>query len=153
MLAETIQFWTQMWHATLYSTQSCAVVISINSLWPSDAIWRQRSRSTLAQVMACWLTAPSHYLNQCWLIITKVLWHSFATVSQQLPKPSISEISFEIGYLKFYSDPPGANELKHGDDLTYCLCYLNLFDMHMVLFVTPRSKCYFESINWKYCWN
>ena len=27
--------------------------------------------------MACCLTAPSHYLNQCWLIITKVLWHSF----------------------------------------------------------------------------
>ena len=35
-----------------------------------------RSGSTLAQVMACCLTAPSHYLNQCWLIIRKVLWHS-----------------------------------------------------------------------------
>ena len=40
------------------------------------AIWQQRSGSTLAQVMACCLTAPSHYLNQCWLIISKVLWHS-----------------------------------------------------------------------------
>ena len=48
-----------------------------NSLWPSDAIWRQRSGSTLAQVMACCLTAPSHYLTQCWLIISKVQWHSF----------------------------------------------------------------------------
>ena len=47
-----------------------------NSLGPSDAIWRQRSGSTLAQVMACSLTVPSHYLNQCWLIITKVEWHS-----------------------------------------------------------------------------
>ena len=47
----------------------------INSLWPSDAIWRQRSGSTLAQVMACCLTAPSHYLNQCWLIISEVQWH------------------------------------------------------------------------------
>ena len=44
--------------------------------WPSDAIWRHRSRSTLAQVMACCLTAPSHYLNQCWLIISKFLWYS-----------------------------------------------------------------------------
>ena len=26
--------------------------------------------------MACCLTAPSHYLNQCWLIINKVMWHS-----------------------------------------------------------------------------
>ena len=32
-------------------------------LGPSEAIWRQRSGSTLAQVMACCLTAPSHYLN------------------------------------------------------------------------------------------
>ena len=48
----------------------------INSLWPSDAIWRQRSGSTLVQVMACCLTAPSHYLNQCWLTISEVQWHS-----------------------------------------------------------------------------
>ena len=38
---------------------------SVASLWPSDVIWRQKSRSTLAQVMACCLTALSHYLNQC----------------------------------------------------------------------------------------
>ena len=45
---------------------------SVNSLWPSDTIWRQRSGSTLAQVMACCLMAPSHYLNQCWLINSPV---------------------------------------------------------------------------------
>ena len=44
----------------------------INAFGPSDAIWRQRYGSTLAQVMACCLTAPSHYLNQCWLIISKI---------------------------------------------------------------------------------
>ena len=48
----------------------------VNSLEPSDAVWHSRSWSTLVQVMACCLTAPSHYLNQCWLIISKVLWHS-----------------------------------------------------------------------------
>ena len=47
----------------------------INSLGPSDTIWRHIAGSTLAQVMACCLTAPSHYLNQCWLIISKVQWH------------------------------------------------------------------------------
>ena len=41
-------------------------VMSINSLWPRDAVWRHRSGSTLAQVMAWCLIAPSHYLNQCW---------------------------------------------------------------------------------------
>ena len=39
-------------------------------------IWRHEYGSTLAQVMACCLTAPSHYLNQCWLIINKSQWHS-----------------------------------------------------------------------------
>ena len=52
------------------------VLTHVNSLRPSDTIWRHRSGSTLAQVMACCLTAPSHYLDQCWLIISKVLWHS-----------------------------------------------------------------------------
>ena len=47
-----------------------------NSLWPSDTIWRHRFGSTLAQVMACCLTAPSHYLNQCWLNMSMALWHS-----------------------------------------------------------------------------
>ena len=49
----------------------------VNSLRPNDTIWRQRSESPLAQVMACCLTAPSHYLNQCWFTISKVHWHSF----------------------------------------------------------------------------
>ena len=49
----------------------------IFTLWPSDATWRQRSGSTLAQVIACCLTAPSHYLNQCWLIFSEVQWHSY----------------------------------------------------------------------------
>ena len=46
-----------------------------NSLWPGDAIWWHRSGSTLAQVMACCLMAPSHYLNQYWLVTSKVQWH------------------------------------------------------------------------------
>ena len=45
---------------------------TINSLRPSDAIWQHRSGSTLAQVMACCLMAPSHYLNQSWLLISQV---------------------------------------------------------------------------------
>ena len=47
---------------------------------PTDAIWRLRSWSTLVQVMACCLTAPSHYLNRFWLIISKVLWHSYEDI-------------------------------------------------------------------------
>ena len=38
-------------------------------LWPDDAICQHRS--TLAQLMACWLTAPIYCLNQCWHIINR----------------------------------------------------------------------------------
>ena len=47
-----------------------------NSLWPSDTIWRHRSESTLAQLLACCLMAPSHYFKQCWLIMYEVQWQS-----------------------------------------------------------------------------
>ena len=49
-------------------------------VYGSDVVWRHRSGSTLAQEMTCCLTAPSHYLNQCWLFtnISEVLymWNS-----------------------------------------------------------------------------
>ena len=51
------------------------MAVSHKSLWTSDVIWRWIPGSSLAQVMACCLTAPSHYLNQCWLLIRGFLWH------------------------------------------------------------------------------
>ena len=57
-------------------TEIYSIIFQINSLRPSDAIGQQRSGSTLAQVMACCLMAPSHYLNQCSLLISDILWHS-----------------------------------------------------------------------------
>ena len=75
----------------------------MNSLWPSDAIWRHRSWSTLAQVMACCLTAPSHYLNQCWLIINTDQWHlSKGSFTRDTPA-------------NFFSNLPGANESTYHD--------------------------------------
>ena len=85
--------------------QSC---FHVNSLRPSDAIWRQWSWTTLAQVMACCLTAPSHYLNQCWLITRGVLWHtsesSFAGIAQGID----SGYEFEKDILKnIFKSPRG----------------------------------------------
>ena len=62
---------------------------------PSDAIWWHRSGSTLPRVMACCLTAPSHYLNQCWLIISKVLWHSSEGNFVKIPQPPFTEVSLK----------------------------------------------------------
>ena len=39
-------------------------------------LFKVTSGSTLAQVMACCLAVWSDYLNQCWLILCKVGWHS-----------------------------------------------------------------------------
>ena len=82
--------------------------VLLNSLRPSDAIWRQWSWTTLAQVMACCLTAPSHYLNQCWLITRGVLWHtsesSFAGIAQGID----SGYEFEKDILKnIFKSPRG----------------------------------------------
>ena len=83
-----------------------------NSLWPCYAKWWQRSCFTLAQVMACCLAAPSHYLNQCWLFINGVLWHSpktnFSGRSQDI---SLSNES-EVYTCKILPHFPGANELN-----------------------------------------
>ena len=48
----------------------------INPLWSSGAIWWLRSGSTLAQIMACCLTVPNHYLNWCLHLISDDWWHS-----------------------------------------------------------------------------
>ena len=84
------QQWVIMRHIAEYQSEKLKYwfqlllnhVYFINSLWPTDAIWRHRSGSTLAQVM----TAPSHYLNQCWLLIIEVLWHSSESNSKVRPK-------------------------------------------------------------------
>ena len=49
---------------------------TFNSLWPNDAICQLRFWSTLALVMECCLTAPRHYLSQCWLLTGEVPLHS-----------------------------------------------------------------------------
>ena len=64
-----------MCHLVAKFTSNYLIAI-INSLWPIDTIWRHISVSTLAQIMACCVTAPSHYLNQCSLPILKVLQQS-----------------------------------------------------------------------------
>ena len=52
-------------------------------MWSSDAIWRHKYEKTLAQVMACCLTAPSPYPNKRRFIIKGVLWHSHGSHSSR----------------------------------------------------------------------
>ena len=61
-------------------------------------------RSTLAQVMAYCLMTPSNYLNQCWLVISKVQWDlskgNFTRDTSAInhwnwPENNLSKISFK----------------------------------------------------------
>ena len=70
--------------------------VCFNSLWPGDAMWRRRSGSVLAHVMACNLMALSHDLNQCWPITESiVLWPSieinFAARAQDINSSIVFE--------------------------------------------------------------
>ena len=86
--------------------------LQVNSLWPSDVIWWQGSRSTLAQVMAHCLTAPSHYLNQCWLIISKAQYHSSeGNSTKDTSAIKHKKIAWKLLIKKFHLILPGANEL------------------------------------------
>ena len=67
--------------------------LTLNSLWPSDALLWQGYQSTLTQVMACCLTAPRRYLNQCWLRSCDIHLKAF---SQKITQPSITKISLKI---------------------------------------------------------
>ena len=64
----------------------------INLMWLSDAIWWHKSWSTLTKVMVCCLTTPSHYLNQCWLIFSKVSGIHPRAISRE----TLLKISFEF---------------------------------------------------------
>ena len=75
-------------------------------MWPIDAPIQHIIGSTLAQVMACCLTAPSHYLNQNWLIINEVHWHvTYGNCPQTI-------LNIKITYLKILLLLPGTNGLN-----------------------------------------
>ena len=95
------------------------ISMKINSLGPRDVIWWHKSGSTLAQVMACCQMAPSHYLNQCWLIITEVQWYWSDDRLQEIPQPSMIKISMKITCIKFDSNLPGDSELNASETTTF----------------------------------
>ena len=62
--------------------------------------------------MACCLTAPSHYLNQCWLIVNTDQWR-LSKVNFTRDTPAIiHENQLQFAEIKFLSNLPGANELN-----------------------------------------
>ena len=95
-----------MWMLKL-SQENLFYIVSINSLCYSDTIWQHTSESTLAEEMGCCLTAPSHFLNQCWLIIKGGIHQK--TISQEMPNISNLDLSLKMTKLKLQSHLPGAD--------------------------------------------
>ena len=82
-----------MYYDSVFHCRSFTTVV--NSLWPGDAMWWHKSGSTLAQVRACCLTAPSHYQNQCWLIVNGFHGIHMREVSQEILMISICKMSWK----------------------------------------------------------
>ena len=71
-------------------------------------LWWHKSGLKLVQVMACFLTAPSHYLKQCWLEIIDIYYRA---ISLKIHKIYCQKLSFKI-ILEMYMHQPGGNELS-----------------------------------------
>ena len=65
--------------------------IHINSSPPSAAYMHQWAGSTLVLIIACRLWVPSHYLNQCWVIVNGTLRNKLQWNSNQNTKVFIHE--------------------------------------------------------------
>ena len=102
----TMGFWNTNINTLLIKSLLCFIFIMAN-----DIIWQQWSGSKLAQVMAWCLTAPSHYLSQCWLIISAVLWHSPKTSFLGSAQDFSSQNQFEKYTCRITSTSVRANEL------------------------------------------
>ena len=77
----------------------------IVGLWKHMASEMQISWPTLVQVNDCFLTAPSHYLNQCWPNINEIFWNSFKDTVYLKTAPKLC--------LKFSHLNHSHNELTH----------------------------------------
>ena len=71
---------------------------NVNSLWSREAMWQPRPKSTLAQVMACCLMAPSHYLNNANLPSIRSFENQLRAISNEIPQPLITKITLNITY-------------------------------------------------------
>ena len=114
-----------------------------NTFWPSDAIWRQKSGSKLVHIMACCLTAPNHYLNHWWLIISKVLCIKLKVISQEILKISLRAMGFRIINLRLQ---PRCSGVRHFAFHPYCL---DILQYTKIIMHTARALLCFMVVMYK----
>ena len=80
-----------------------------NSLCPNDTIWWYRTGSSLTQVMACCLMAPSHYLTNVDLSSVKSCDNQLRVISPDTSITSYKKLCCKL-LIKNHSNPTGAIE-------------------------------------------
>ena len=88
----------------------------LNSIYPSDAIWRHISGSILDRVMACCLKTLGYYLNCCWPIIREVFWHRVEGKFSRNAKDIYHWYEYQITNLRPLPHIIGVNGLAGGKD-------------------------------------
>ena len=78
----------------------------------------KEAEMNLLMLWSCCLTAPSHYLNQCWLLISEVLWHSHESNFTVSTQTTLLYYEFESILLKLLPHLPVAKELSF-DGISY----------------------------------
>ena len=87
------------------------IIDMVNALWPSDAIWRHESRSTLVSVHGL-LPGGTKPLPEPMLTYHQSSVIHLRAISQEIPQPPFTKISLKITYLESNWNIPGANELN-----------------------------------------
>ena len=107
--------------------------------------------------MAWCLTAPSHYLNQYWLIISEDLWHSPDGNFTGNDQDVYTWYEFEINNLRLHPHLPGGNEItrvKYHKQSSMEISHLDSRGRKFIIAVLThwhlaRSRCKFEYVIFK----
>ena len=111
------------------------------------AVSRHRSESTVDQAMSCCLAAPNHYLNQCWLLNSEILWYSVDINCTPTAQVSILYYKFRNYTFKSPSHLIWVNELTvnwhylgiNGNVSTSCIKNICFIPSHVAL--TQAYSC------------
>ena len=127
--------------------KNCYVFLSMNDIECKYLLthcglvtpYGNRSVSTLVQVMAWCLTAPCHYLNQCWLLTGEVLWYSPKTKFSVTAQNTILYNEFEIHNLNITAIS------SRGQWVKWFLNKLNMWQVMIINFLISTCQHIFKT--------
>ena len=102
-------WFTYLWHLCRNSICWTNLLYIHNLLRSGNVRWNYRLWSSLVQVMAWYLMAPSHYLNQCWLIVNESLrntWMQGLTLSIWFTCPGHVVLKIYVPCRNFHMPSP-----------------------------------------------